>query len=104
MHTILIFWILAGALSSGNILEQNNPNPFSETIEIIYYLPNKYKGNLRLIITDESGLNILNESVVCFGKPCQIIVSSSNYNTGVYLYGIKINGKIVKSKKMMIVK
>ncbi|MCX6155544.1 MAG: hypothetical protein NT007_15435 [Candidatus Kapabacteria bacterium] len=41
---------------------------------------------------------------VALDKPTSLIISSNNYNTGVYLYGIRINGKIVKSKKMMVVK
>ncbi|MCX6153869.1 MAG: hypothetical protein NT007_06910 [Candidatus Kapabacteria bacterium] len=86
------------------ILDQNNPNPFSETTEINYYIPSKYNGSSRLFITDENGSHIINEAVICFGKPCQISFSAKNLITGIYIYGIEINGKLLKTKKMMIIK
>jgi len=104
MGAIILFWISAVALSSGYILDQNNPNPFAETTEINYYIPLNYKGESKLIIADENGINILQSFDLCFGKPCQISISAKELITGVYLYGIRVNGKIVKSKKMMIVK
>ncbi|MBM2816769.1 MAG: hypothetical protein HW421_3531 [Ignavibacteria bacterium] len=86
------------------ILEQNNPNPFAETSEINYYIPAKYNGKARLVITDENGLQILQKFDACNGKPCQITISAKELQTGVYLYGIVLNGNIVKSKKLMIIK
>jgi hypothetical protein len=86
------------------MLMQNNPNPFAETTEINYYIPSKYSGQAKLIIADEKGTYRYQEFEACFGKPCQIKVSAKELNTGVYLYGILINGRLVKSQKMMIIK
>jgi hypothetical protein len=86
------------------ILEQNNPNPFSETCQINYYIPNKYNGKARLVITDELGRKVIQSFEICSGKPCQLTISAKEMNTGVYLYGIELAGRVVKSKKMMIIK
>jgi len=40
----------------------------------------------------------------CIGKPCSITISSDNLLTGVYVYSLVLNGKIIKSQKMMIIK
>jgi hypothetical protein len=87
-----------------SLCEQNNPNPFAEITEINYYIPSEYKGRAKLIISDEKSIHKYQEFDACFGKPCQIKVSAKELNTGVYLYGILFNGRLVKSQKMMIIK
>ena len=86
------------------ILEQNNPNPFSETCQINYYIPNKYNGKAKLVITDEFGRKVIQSHEICNGKPCQMTISAKELITGVYIYGIVLSGRVVKSKKMMIIK
>ncbi len=86
------------------ILEQNNPNPFAETTEINYYIPGKYHGKAKLIVADEKGVKTIKEFEICNSKPCQLKISAKDLSTGVYIYGIELNGMIVKSKKMMIIK
>ncbi|MFH1049709.1 MAG: hypothetical protein V1779_02125 [bacterium] len=39
-----------------------------------------------------------------FGIENIINISAKDYETGAYLYGVSVDGKIVKSKKMLIVK
>ena len=65
------------------IFDQNNPNPFAEECKINYYIPSKYKGNAKLILSDESGANILNEIDVCSGKPCQFTISAKDLISGI---------------------
>jgi len=86
------------------ILEQNNPNPFAEICQINYYIPSKYQGDVKLLLTDETGINKLNQIDLCLGKPCQITISAKDLISGVYIYGIELNGKFIKSKKMMVIK
>jgi len=95
---------LQGVSFDDIILEQNNPNPFAETSEINYYVPARFKGNARLILSDESGTQILKQYNVCSGKPCQLVISAMDLKTGVYLYGIELNSAVVKSKKLMVIK
>jgi hypothetical protein len=86
------------------ILEQNNPNPFENESKINYYIPAELKGVAELMLTDEKGNSILKKLEACIGKPCSITISSDNLLTGVYVYSLVLNGKIIKSQKMMIIK
>ncbi len=86
------------------LLYQNNPNPFSDKTEIMYYIPDNYSGSVRLIISDERGESIIKETEACFGRPCAITIDAGEFPTGVYVYAIEINGRIAASKKMIIIK
>jgi len=86
------------------ILEQNRPNPFSGNSEISYYIPKIYGGSAKLIISDEHGVIVYQQFDICSGKPFQMTISSKDLQTGVYIYGIEINGRLVKSNKMMVIK
>ena len=37
-------------------------------------------------------------------KPCSITISASGLSSGVYIYALVLNGKIIKLKKLMIIK
>ncbi|MBM2816710.1 MAG: hypothetical protein HW421_3472 [Ignavibacteria bacterium] len=86
------------------ILEQNNPNPFAETSSINYYIPENYQGQPTIILADERGIKIYQKFDIQIGLPGQTVISAKDLKTGVYLYGIELNGKIVKSKKLMVIK
>jgi hypothetical protein len=86
------------------LLEQNNPNPFSENTTIIYFVPERIKGIVELVVTNATGNSILQRYPVISNIPHQQEISARDLDTGVYIYGIAINGQIVKSKKMMILK
>ncbi|MCX6152911.1 MAG: hypothetical protein NT007_01995 [Candidatus Kapabacteria bacterium] len=86
------------------ILEQNQPNPFDNTTIINYFIPSHYVGTIEFVVTDNQGTSTMETKVVVLDKPTSLTITTNSYNTGVYLYGIRINGKIIKSKKMMIVK
>ncbi|MCX6155542.1 MAG: hypothetical protein NT007_15425 [Candidatus Kapabacteria bacterium] len=86
------------------ILDQNNPNPFSESTQINFYIPNCFKGKAKLIFSDEYGGQKIKNWDIIFGKPSQITISAKDLTTGIYIYGIEIDGVLIKSKKMMIIK
>ncbi|MCX6153884.1 MAG: hypothetical protein NT007_06985 [Candidatus Kapabacteria bacterium] len=96
--------IKAVGANLASILEQNQPNPFDNTTTINYYVPSHYTGTIEFVIADNQGNSIMDTKTIIYDKPTSVIISGNNYETGIYLYGIRINGKIVKSKKMMIVK
>jgi protein subunit release factor A len=85
-------------------LEQNIPNPFDGMTEIKCIIPEKYGKNVKLIISDGTGLREIKKYDLKSGLENIINVYASNYETGAYMYGIEVDGKIVKSKKMMIIK
>ncbi|GAB1429612.1 hypothetical protein MASR2M18_04440 [Ignavibacteria bacterium] len=88
----------------GIFLEQNRPNPFSETTIISYYIPANISGTIELIIASADAETIFQHFEVSKGMPGQIEVDARNLEKGVYLYGIAVNGAIRASKKMIILK
>ncbi len=84
--------------------EPNTANPFAEQSYINYYIPSKYQGIAKLVITDEFGRKVFQEHDVCTGKPCQITISAKGLNTGVYVYWIQLNGRLLVSKKLILIK
>jgi hypothetical protein len=85
------------------LLEQNVPNPFSKETIVTYFVPERLSGRIELVISDITGTTILQKVPVQTNIPSQYTYST-DLQTGVYLYGISLNGQIVKSKKMMIIK
>ena len=59
---------------------------------------------LLMTISDGLGIQVYQQIDICNGKPCQISISTKDLNTGVYLYGIELNGRMVKSNKMIVIK
>jgi hypothetical protein len=47
---------------------------------------------------------IIKKLEACIGKPCSVTISADGLNTGVYIYALLLDGKIIKSQKMMIIK
>ena len=86
------------------ILEQNNPNPFSDNTTITYYIPESVVGTPELIITASSQSQILKKIGLQKGIPTQLSVSASDFNTGVYVYSIIIENQVFASKKLIIIK
>ena len=71
---------------------------------ITYFVPERLTGRVELIIADASGNTILQSVPVQTNIPSQYTYSATDLQTGVYLYGIALNGQIIKSKKMIIIK
>ena len=78
----------------------------SSTFEtkINYYIPSEFIGQAELLLTDEKGITVFQKLDACIGKPCNITISANGLNTGVYIYSLILDGKIIKSKKLMIIK
>lgn len=86
------------------ILEQNNPNPFADNTIITYYIPLAVLGTPELIITPSSQSQILQTMALTKGLPQQLTVSASGFDTGVYVYSIVVQGKVLASKKFIVIK
>ena len=72
--------------------------------KINYYIPSDFSGQAEIMLTDEKGSTIIKKLEACIGKPCSITISADGMNTGVYIYALLLDGKIIKSQKMMIIK
>lgn len=83
-------------------LSQNIPNPFSNTTTISYSLPKQYS-SAKIIVIDESGntIKVFNLS----GTGTGIINFSSPFRVGAsYQYSLLIDGKLIDTKKMELLK
>jgi len=84
-------------------LQQNIPNPFKNSTTINYNLPDGTV-NAQLIITDAEG-SILKDVVLNNSKgPGQAVVNVGDLAAGTYFYSLAVNGKIIGTKRMLLIK
>lgn len=93
----------SGVVSSDYQLNQNYPNPFNPTTTISYKLAKS--GNIRIKVFDISGKEI--EELV--NKKLQagsykITFNLTKYSSGIYFYSMIIDGKVVDTKKLVLLK
>ena len=89
------------AISSAS-LEQNIPNPFTNTTTINYTLPQKFT-NAQIVITDKTGktLKVVN---VSGSSKRNITVNASTLALGAYQYSLIVDGRLIATKQMVIAK
>ena len=83
-------------------LEQNIPNPLNNTTSINYYIPAGTNKAL-LNIIDNSGNIIKQISLNSNGKGV-VNIEASTLSAGTYSYSLIVNGKIIATKKMLIIR
>lgn len=81
-------------------LEQNSPNPFTQSTEIKYYLPDVIQ-NATLYIYDMNGTQIKNIPVTSFGNS-YITIYGSELKAGMYMYTLIADGKVIGTKQMIL--
>jgi polyhydroxyalkanoate synthesis regulator phasin len=88
-----------GNISAGVVLEQNQPNPFSQSTIIRYRLPQGTSGVIN--IYDAGGLLVKSFKTNDSG---QAIVNAHELKAGTYSYTLSLNGKMAATKKLVLVK
>jgi hypothetical protein len=83
-------------------LEQNVPNPFDGSCYISYYIPSGMH-NAELLITDISGHTLKSYSLATSGYGKQTIYGSELISR-MYRYSLVIDGKLIDTKKMVVVR
>ncbi len=83
-------------------LYQNAPNPFSQSTQIKYYLPQDVK-TACLCIYNLQGTQIKQITITQRGEDSQWI-SGSELTAGMYLYALIVDGKEVDTKRMILTK
>lgn len=83
-------------------LGQNIPNPFSSSTIINYYLPAN-TGNAYINFYSENG-SLLKSVKLDSGAKGTINVKAQDLPSGVYKYSLILNGKMIASKQMVLVK
>jgi photosystem II stability/assembly factor-like uncharacterized protein len=84
-------------------LEQNYPNPFNPSTIIRFQILSL--ADIRLIVYDVTGKEIIKLTDKEY-KPGAYEVSfgGTNYSTGIYFYSFIVDGKLIDTKKMILVK
>ena len=88
-------------LSSAS-LEQNLPNPFSNKTIISYTLPEKF-GAAQIVISDKNGKVLKQIRITGQGKGT-INLDAATLASGTYHYSLVVDGKLVASKQMMLMR
>lgn len=86
----------------GAYLEQNQPNPFNNNTLIKYNVPSDAT-NAVVNVFDTNGQVIHSESITNTGKG-EIQLKAGTIAAGTYSYSLVVNGNIVDTKRMVIVK
>ena len=79
-------------------LEQNAPNPFTNTTTIHYTLPQTYS-SAQVVITDKNGKVLKQVNLSGIGEG-SLKVDASALSSGAYNYTLYIDGKLSGSKQM----
>ncbi len=83
-------------------LDQNTPNPFNNTTTINYRLPQQYL-SAHVIIFDNTGETRKQVIVSGHGKG-SILIDASTFTSGAYSYSLYVDGKLIGTKQMILVK
>jgi hypothetical protein len=91
---------LQNAASSGASLQQNAPNPFSQSTQIRFYLPQNVK-TASLNIYNLQGKQLKQTTITQRGEGFQP-VAASEFDPGIYLYALIADGREVDVKRMIL--
>jgi hypothetical protein len=91
----------AVTLSDKNVvvLNQNVPNPFAESTEISYLIPNDFT-RAQIVFFNDKGLVIKSIDIKQKGAGA-LTVFANDLSDGIYAYNLIIDGVTVESKKMI---
>ena len=82
-------------------LFQNIPNPTKGNTKLSYYLPNNTP-NAQILISDSKGVRIKTISNLQIGTN-SININANELSAGTYLCTLVVSGKIINTKKMLII-
>ncbi len=81
-------------------LYQNVPNPFNQSTEIKFYIPENSR-NAQLCIYNLQGVQIKQVMIREHGESSYLL-SASELTAGIYLYALIVDGKEVDIKRMIL--
>ena len=81
---------------------QNYPNPFNPTTKISFSLPHRNPKNAKIVIYKLTGQMVKQYSI--FVNQSSITWNAENQASGVYLYKLFIDNKIIATQKMILLK
>jgi hypothetical protein len=84
------------------VLEQNTPNPFNVATSIGYYLPATIT-TAGIYIYDMNGTQLKNYPITQKEKG-NVVINGREFNAGMYLYALIVDGKVIDTKRMILTK
>ncbi|MBW6482636.1 MAG: T9SS type A sorting domain-containing protein [Vicingaceae bacterium] len=81
------------------VLDQNLPNPFAESTQINYVIPDDVL-NAKILFYDMNG-RIINEVNINERGNGTLTVYGENLEKGIYTYSLIADGKLIATKKMV---
>jgi hypothetical protein len=90
------------ALSNAASLEQNIPNPFTNTTTIGCTLPQKFS-SAQITIADKNG-KVLKQLTLSGAGKGSVHVDAAMMSSGAYSYALYVDGKLIDSKQMILTK
>jgi hypothetical protein len=88
------------AVISSALLEQNIPNPFTNSTTINYTLPQKF-ASAQIVITDKNGKTLKTVNVSGSGKGT-LKVDASTLSSSAYQYSLYVDGNLIETKQMLV--
>ena len=85
-----------------NSLYQNSPNPFTENTQIRYFIADEAK-NAMLCIFDMQGTLLKSYQALNKGNG-EITINGGDFNAGMYMYSLIIDGVEIDTKRMILTK
>ncbi|MEP6466057.1 MAG: tail fiber domain-containing protein [Parafilimonas sp.] len=89
------------AIISSASLQQNIPNPFTNSTTISYSIPQKYS-SAKIVVTDKNGA-ALKQFSLSSGNG-SVTINASTLSSGAYQYALYADGKMIDSKQMLLTK
>lgn len=86
--------------SSSNKLFQNNPNPFTESTQINYFLAND-ANKASINIYDMTGAQLKSYNLTAKGQG-KIVINGGELRTGMFIYALIVDGQLIDSKQMIL--
>ncbi len=83
-------------------LQQNIPNPFTNTTVIGYTLPQKFT-SAQILISDKNGIALKAITISGSGKGT-VNVDASTLSSGAYQYSLIVDGRLIDTKQMVLAK
>jgi len=81
-------------------LEQNAPNGFTGQTSIKYFVPSSAKDAV-INIYNKSGAQVSTHKITERGAG-ELQLSAGNYGSGLHIYDLVIDGRIIASRKMLV--
>jgi hypothetical protein len=93
---------LQDVVSNVASLQQNNPNPFSQSTVIRYNLPQTYS-SAQLVVSNTAG-QIVRQVPIASGGADSVTIEGVALPTGNYYYSLYVDSRLVDTKLMILTK